>query len=642
MKSAIIERLGQAELLVPTLIAEGLDANERVKLRLSTLQAAARHAREPRGARFDLAAETRAAGVDPVTLETLVNQANLSSGEHLTAPGLRTFGQAIWDDVAAMIRAVRAGDAAEGEEAEQRLTTIRASVSLGTSDEIELRQVVQLTAVSETGADSLHRLVMDLHKALNRLAASHAEETLAGAHASGLLPQDRPAVEAFMRGVTATEKFKFGHPGLATTATRTKRGLLIQNDVGETEAHVVVVSVEPDAVTVTYTDVHLARTNFFIGLFRNFRLEWSGLDRKTVAGLGDDGAFYLVSGHYRFADTAARDAFLENLGASLVFLIDWNKARKVLRQWLSKTDATDVLAWAAQNRVGHRAFVELGGSDLVSAAVRHAAPTRIGFGERLDRALGRDAALDFLKTVLRVSAEALLQGSSVRLARDRIEAALVMHLQRVDTTLLAVIIRQAGLAREIASSIAHFVAERQAQRPFDCAAMADRARRIEEKADRIVVETRSEIVRLGADRNIERLVTEIENAIDELEQAAFVASLVPVEVAPELLEPLAELSAAAVAGTEAAAAGVAAAADIPNGHRVDTEDALAAVGRLIDAEHKADAAERVMTVRILTGEQDLKSALSVLELARALERSTDRLAAFGHLLHEHVLADLSA
>jgi hypothetical protein len=117
---------------------------------------------------------------------------------------------------------------------------------------------------------------------------------------------------------------------------------------------------------------------------------------------------------------------------------------------------------------------------------------------------------------------------------------------------------------------------------------------------------------------------------------------VPVEVAPELLEPLAELSAAAVAGTEAAAAGVAAAADIPNGHRVDTEDALAAVGRLIDAEHKADAAERVMTVRILTGEQDLKSALSVLELARALERSTDRLAAFGHLLHEHVLADLSA
>ena len=158
----------------------------------------------------------------------------------------------------------------------------------------------------------------------------------------------------------------------------------------------------------------------------------------------------------------------------------------------------DVLVWAAQNRVGHRAFLALGGSDLVSAAVRHAAPTRIGFGERLDRALGRDAALDFLKTLLRVAAEALLQGSSVRLARDRIEATLVMHLQRVDTTLLAVVIRQAGLARDIASSIAHFVAERQAQRPFDCAALADRARRIEEKADRIVVETRTRLCDWGS------------------------------------------------------------------------------------------------------------------------------------------------
>ena len=94
---------------------------------------------------------------------------------------------------------------------------------------------------------------------------------------------------------------------------------------------------------------------------------------------------------------------------------------------------------------------QLGGAELVASAVRHAAPARIGFGERLDRVLGRDAAVDFLKTVLRISAEALLQGSSVRLARDRIEAALVAHLQRVDRTLLAAMIRQAGLAREIAA-----------------------------------------------------------------------------------------------------------------------------------------------------------------------------------------------
>ena len=70
--------------------------------------------------------------------------------------------------------------------------------------------------------------------------------------------------------------------------------------------------------------------------------------------------------------------------------------------------------------------------------MHHATPTRIGFGERLDRALGRDAAIDFLKTVLRVSAEALLEGGSIRLARDRIEADLMRHLQRVDGALLAI------------------------------------------------------------------------------------------------------------------------------------------------------------------------------------------------------------
>ncbi len=150
------------------------------------------------------------------------------------------------------------------------------------------------------------------------------------------------------------------------------------------------------------------------------------------------------------------------------------------------------------------------------------------------------------------------------------------------------------------------------------------------------------MARFGADRGIERLVNQIEDAIDELEQAAFVTSLVPAGIAPDLLEPLADLASATLSGTEAAAIGVAAAAEVPDGHRVDTEDALAAVGRLIDIEHQADVAERSVTARILTGELDLKTALSVLELARALERTTDRLAAFGHLLREHVLADLSS
>jgi hypothetical protein len=643
MKSEVIERLGQSDILLPARIAEGLAANDRVKARLSVFQEAARRARDPRAARFDMAEDCRAIGLDPVPMEALVDGASLLAGERVAAPGLGALGSAIWDDVATMAKAVKAGDAAEGEAALARLDAIRAVDWPEPSDTVELARIAKLTGISG-GKDGggLHRLVMDLHKALNRIAAAHAEEVLAGAHVYGLLPEDRRAVEAFMRGIDATIALKFGHPGLGTTASRSGARLTIQNDIGETDAHVVVIAVEADAVAVTYTDVHRARARFFTGLFRDFDVAWSGLDRKSAEGLGDDGTFYLVTGRYPAGDAARRDAFLEAVGTSLVFLIDWNKARKALRGWIAKGEAVQVLDWAARNRFGHRGFLVLGGRELVASAVHNAAPTRVGFGDRLDRALGREAAVDFLKTVLRVSAEALLEGGSVRLARDRIEADLVRHLERVDARLLAIVVRQAGLAREIAAGIARLVAEARAARPFDRAALAGQARRIEEKADRIAIDARGEIARLEADSGIERLVDRVEDAIDELEQAAFVASLVPGAIAPALLDPLAELCAAAVAGAEAAAAGAAAAADVPDGQRGDSEDALAAVGRLIRAEHDADAAERAITAAVLCGDFDLKTALSVLELARAVERSTDRMAGFGHLLRAHVLADLSA
>ena len=133
-----------------------------------------------------------------------------------------------------------------------------------------------------------------------------------------------------------------------------------------------------------------------------------------------------------------------------------------------------------------------------------------------------------------------------------------------------------------------------------------------------------------------------EEAIDELEQAAFIASLVPPGMDPELLLTLAELCKVAVSGAEAAASGVAAAADVPEGRRADAEDALAAVVRLIDAEHAANSWERNVTARVFAGGFDVATSLSVLELARAIERATDRLAGFGHLLRRHVMTNLSA
>jgi uncharacterized protein Yka (UPF0111/DUF47 family) len=405
---------------------------------------------------------------------------------------------------------------------------------------------------------------------------------------------------------------------------------------------VIVIGIEGNAVSVTHTDVHRARARFFTGLLNGFPAQWSGLDATKAEGLADDGAFYLVTGRYDAETSERRDAFLEAIGASLVFLIDWNKARKVLRTFVAKDEAIRILDWAARNRIGHRAFLELGGGELITGAVRNAASARIGFGERFDAVLGRNTAVEFLKGVLRTSTEALQEGRSVRLVRDRVEADLVRGLKRVDSALLAIVVRQAGLAREIAASVAHHVGGLSSGVGGEGERLAEKAKRIEEKADQVARDARAEIARLDAGPAIEQLVNGIEDVVDELEQAAFIASLLPDKISDSVLKPLSELCAVVLTGAETAVSGADAAGDVPDGRRADSEDALAAVDRLTDVEHEADDAERSVTTQVLHGGLDLASSVAALDLARALERATDRMASFGHLLRAHVLADLAS
>ncbi len=141
MKSQIIERLGQTEVLLPALIGEGLAANDKVKARLSILQAAGRHARDAQ-ARFDLEDECNAAGLDADAMATLVNGA-AAAGERLAAPGLDALIAAIWDDVATMARAVKAGDGDTGDAALARLDALKRAVGADAPDTLKLAQIAQ-------------------------------------------------------------------------------------------------------------------------------------------------------------------------------------------------------------------------------------------------------------------------------------------------------------------------------------------------------------------------------------------------------------------------------------------------------------------------------------------------------------------
>src|SRR5262245_2696551 len=117
MKTRIIEHLGTADILLPSLVTEGLAANDRIKVRLSALQAASEYARNPASPPADLTAECRNASIDPAAVACMVSGAKLSVDGRVTAPTLTDLGQAILADLGSMRHAVEIGAPAEGESA---------------------------------------------------------------------------------------------------------------------------------------------------------------------------------------------------------------------------------------------------------------------------------------------------------------------------------------------------------------------------------------------------------------------------------------------------------------------------------------------------------------------------------------------
>lgn len=70
-------------------MAEGLAANDRVKVRLSALQAARQHAEAPERSATDLAIESRAIGITPAGIAGLIGGAR-----RVAAMGHRTCADA--------------------------------------------------------------------------------------------------------------------------------------------------------------------------------------------------------------------------------------------------------------------------------------------------------------------------------------------------------------------------------------------------------------------------------------------------------------------------------------------------------------------------------------------------------------------
>ena len=640
-KAAIVERLGEEAVLLPSLIGDALAANDRIKLRLSLLQEAALRALTPNRQPRQQGASS-STGLELVP-DGFVASARLLGPGKLLIAGVRRLLAGIAEDLATMLAPVEAAGNEADRSLAARVETLTNRLPDARDDELDLNAIDELASANRAERDSVHLLVMDLHKAINRLVADTAVETLDGAQVHALTARDRVCVKAFMRGLNRTAPLTFGHPGLGTTAVRASDALIIQNDIGTTDAHVLVVHVKPAEVTVTYTDVHRPRTKFFISLFADQAVAWSTLTEQQAPEFKDE-VFYLINGRYAADDSEKLDRFLEFLGSRIVFLIDWNKARRALQTFVGKNAAIELLGWAAKHDFGHRAFLALGGAELIFEAVDRAASGRIRYGVRLDQALGAAECREFLQNVLRDASQGLAAGRTARLILDEIQADLARHFETAESSVLTLLVRHLGLSRMLAGAIADLIATPGLATAADRRALARRGKRMEEKADRLTLAAREIAARTSGTSQLRPLIDEIENTMDELEQCTYLLALLPDADGCDFpAAPLVRLSEIVTEGVGDLVRAVEVASRLPEGQRTDAVGSLQSIDAVITAERAADDAERdALTALMAVPQDDARALVLGLEVARALETATDHMAHSALSLRDRVLEELTA
>ena len=644
-KVAIVESLGEKAVLLPGLIAAALTANDRLKIRMTLLQEASAQASEPGRAAPALESERRAAGLEDAAFDAIFSGARPLDAGHFIAPGAAALAGGMADDLAAMVEPLEVVGGEGAAALKRRVDAIVAALPSFADDRVSHAEALALASVRREAGDSLHLVVMDLHRAINRLAAETAVEDVDGAGAAGLDASARARVKAFMRGLNRTKNLAFGHPGLATTAGKIGARLSIQNDIGTTDAHVLVVRVEDLTATTTYTDVHRPRAKFFMSLFEESGVEWSPLGEKRQRNLAEGEVFYLLTGVFRAADAPELDRFLELLGSRIVFLIDWNKARKALQLFTGKRGAIQILTDAARRDEGHRAFLELGGAELVYEAIRNTASGRIAYGAPLGQALGEDECQGFLRHVLHVACEGLKDGRSTRLIRDEIQADLSQRLDTAERETLAVALRHLGLTRMLAGMIEMAFLPDSLANVDERRVLAARAKAIEAKADRLTVEARKLSSRLREAEDVLALVDQIEAATDCFDEAAFLVSLAEGDEANRIGPPLALLASIATESAAQMTRAVEGALLAPEGKREDAAFTLKCIDAVIDAERAADAAQRAAMAALLgpaLAGAEARVIVLGLEIARSLEGATDRLAHAAMSLRARLFQELSA
>jgi uncharacterized protein Yka (UPF0111/DUF47 family) len=632
-KAQAVEALGQRRLMLPSWVKAALSANDRLKVYLTVLQAAASHALHPDRDPPDLAQEISAAGLTVSWLRDTAGAARAVNGD-IVIPDLPRLRKCFLDDLVDMARPVLE-TAASVADLRSRVQYWIEQLGALSADRLSLTQIESLTQGRRGGADSLHLLVMDLHKQINLLAAELASEVIDGAKVWDLQPDDRTLVAAFMRGLNRTAGLKFDHPGLDTAATRDGARLLLQNDIGTNDAHVLVIQVEALHITLTYSDLHRKRLKFFQASLQPFGAQWSAPTSRTDRDLNSGAAYVVANAQFDCSDQHELEAALEGIGSRIVFLIDWNHARKRLQAFLSKPDAIAVLAEAARLDIGHRAWLQVGAERLIYSAMQSAGDGAFRIGERLDEVMGASDARAFLLAVMRRARDALRGGQPPALVVDETRMLLARHV-RHRTNEFDLLTEHVSYCHALAQAVSDGLAHGVEGSIVGARELASRAKEWERKADHLVMQAREKAERQPRWRPVVKLAEQFDDVADALEEASFLLGLIADHHLEgwnaEVRQILGQLAATVLQATQEHVKAVALARTLgADSETVDNEAFLEATWHVLQAERRCDSLLRDARRSILGAIADAPSLMLANDLAGALESTSDRLltAAYG-------------
>jgi len=636
-KENAVASLGQSTLLLPAWVKAALQANDRLKLYLSVLQSAAQRAANPAVPSSDWSREIAHLGLrDATWLKDVVTTAYLQD-RTLIVPEISLWLAALASDLSIMARPLC--DVAEHKNADlvvRRDRWLKRIEDLNDEEGLSPQALNDLTHGNRQGSDSFHLLVMDLHKQLNAMAVVVATEDVDGAHVWQVEDADRPLIRAFMRGLARTAALKFSHPGLDTAVTRDGKRLLIQNDIGTNDAHVLVIEVQERSIHLTYSDLHVPRFGFFRQMLEGVGFEWTVFDPRTTAGLNQGKPYQVGNAVFTAADDEALQEALEAVASRIVFVIDWNRARKRLQEFVRKPVAVAVLRDAADNDLGHMAWLLAGGEQLIYEAMQAVDADAFRIGDRLDQVLGEAATQAFLQDLLRVASVKLRQQQPVALIADEARLLLARVLQRrtFEFDLLA---EHAAYCHALALALSEAL-------EFACTTAdgVQRAKNWERKADHLLMEARRRAERQPRWLPMVQLLDDMDDIADALEEATFIHSMT-------LTQPLAGLPAAvnAVLG-ELADTTLAAIQDQIKAIEIarhmsehtepaDSEAFLQALWRMLRAERICDDLLRSARARIVQTLHATPALFSLAtELAATIEKATDSLLSAGYALRKLV------